>query len=133
MQTRMPVRNTAGDKITRALAEHGPMTMEQGICMHGKIGPWLSTAKTAYKNAMRAGWIDRKGDTYHLMPHVQNHIDQCKPHQKVESTDELVKPAAPPKFVPWTGKADFTAGINAHRIERDRGYRVSGTQFCERS
>lgn len=69
---RYPQRGRNNYKVVLLIAEHGPMTLEQGIKRHGHLSPKRGVTRKIYDFAVSQGHMQRHGNVYGLPDFMQS-------------------------------------------------------------
>ncbi len=110
-----PRKSCSAYVIVKTIAEHGPLTMEQGIEIHKSLGQYPSLTKRLYDRAVRSGWLERRGNKYALTDWLREWLKTQEPESKPDQ--EIVQPF---KWNAWTPEMNLNKYITHLRSGFDR-------------
>lgn len=125
-----PQKSGNAEKLCKALLD-GPLSIEESIAKIGLLGRNRKEHRAVFLRTQDNGWIDLKGDRFHLMPHLTNYIiglvQEAPAAQQNITPSRYVQP-----FTPWSGKYNIarpeleersfiTSGQSLHPITRGGG------------
>lgn len=96
-----PRRSCSAYVIVQTIAEHGPVTVEEGMQLHKVLGQYPCITKRIYERAVRAGWLIRKGKRFALTSWVAEWYAN-------EVQQQPITNVVPPRvFNAWTPEMDL--------------------------
>jgi hypothetical protein len=96
---RTPKRDSYGETACKVLFQHGALTLDEAISIHGNMGDTRSDTLEVYRKAMQYDFIFEKFNRYYLAPYLHSHIKKLieGDTEKAKSKPVLVKPRYIPK------------------------------------
>lgn len=110
-----PRRTCAAFKIIDAIAEHGPLTIEEGTEIHKQLGNYPAITRKVYDRALKSGWLVKRGEKYSISSWIAKWHADLSPI----AIDKLN--IVPPRVVSvWTPEMDGRKYVNWMRSGFDR-------------
>jgi hypothetical protein len=118
MTLKYPKPHNANYKIALAIFHHGsPVTLEEGIALHGYTGQQKKYAlRSTYQDMVRAGYLIQDGEKYDLADHLKKHF--C------DLNDKSFTPSL--NITPWPYRKPFMPMKIQKRDERISFVTVTG-------
>lgn len=110
-----PAANSCADRVVQAIVKHGPITVGQGIALHGKFYDSMAKHMAVLHRAQEFGWIDLRGNQYILTPAMQRILDA----KNLEVPAKYVGEVATPPYRPqkeWSGKYDISKALRREEL-----------------
>ncbi len=84
---RILLKGKSAHIICKTILKHGPLTVEQGIALHGAFH--RSKMQQAYDRALDSGWLTMTNGVYSLRDDAVEYVSSM-PEPKLEPRDEYV-------------------------------------------
>lgn len=111
-----PPRKTCGAYlIVEAIANHGPLTIEEGLKIHKPLGMYPAITHRVYERAVKSNWLIKIGNRYSLSHWIAAWFAKQSP---IKQKNEDVVP--PRTFNPWTPEMDGRKYVSWMRSGFDR-------------
>lgn len=114
-----PAKRYAAYRAMETIKRYGPMTVDEGIAHHRKLGPTRSDTQYVYDRCVKHGWLEIVNGKYQLTPKFDQWMDT---QQYVEPTK--LDNVTPPRLI-----NNFGTTLSPKNIPSPLGTREGSNDF----